>query len=191
MFVPDLAGPAVIFDEQYPDQTAPVAYFLSDGFLQSEIGLSYRAQGGVEQAPIGIQPMRVMPMPPRAGMSWSYDEQVFALGTHGAGVAIRWSGSVTREQSVSVPAGVFLDCLRIESTAVHRIPVDDHVREYRYVDWYARDVGLVKYEYSSGAGGAVSTRLELVRYDDARSAKENSMTRSAMAAGAIAEIPSR
>jgi hypothetical protein len=163
-FVPSLARPAVIFDETYPDQTTPVGYFLSDGFLQSEIGLSYRAEGNLERMPIGIQPMRVMPMPPRAGATWSYGEQVFATTPSTAGVEIRWSGSVSSEALVAVPAGAFRDCLRVESVAVHHGPVGGARRLYRYVDWYAPNIGLIKSEYSTGSSGEISTRMELVHY---------------------------
>ena len=37
-------------------------------------------------------------------------------------------------------------------------------REFRYVDWYAPNVGLVKNEYSSR--DEVFTRMELVSFDD-------------------------
>jgi hypothetical protein len=162
-FVPELGRVAAIFDEDYPDQRVPVAFFLSEGFLQSEIGLRYRLERGVELMPIGIQPMRVMPMPPRVGMRWAYFEQVFAT-TDGVGFDIRWSGSISREESVAVPAGVFHDCLRIESVALHRMPMDDHPHEFRYVDWYAPNIGLVKNEYTSGAGRDIVTHMELVSY---------------------------
>jgi len=161
-FVPELGRVAAIFDEDYPDQKLPVAYFLSEGFLQSEIGLRYRLERGVEVMPIGIQPMRVMPMPPRVGMRWAYFEQVFGT-SDGAAFDIRWSGSVSRAESVVVPAGTFHDCLRIESIALHRIPLDDHPHEFRYVDWYAPNVGLVKNEYTSGSRDVV-THMELVGY---------------------------
>lgn len=162
-FVPELGRIAAIFDEDYPDQSVPVAFFLDEGFLQSEIGLRYRVEHGVELMPIGIQPMRVMPMPPRVGMRWVYFEQVFGA-SDGATLNIRWTGSVSREESVVVPAGVFRDCLRIESIAVHRLPMEPHPRAYRYVDWYAPNVGLVKNEYASGADRQVFTRMELVSY---------------------------
>ena len=113
-FVPELGRVAAIFDEDYPDQRVPVAFFLSEGFLQSEIGLRYRFERSVELIPIGIQPMRVMPIPPRVGMHWAYFEQVFGA-SDGTGFDIRWSGSISREESVIVPAGTFHDCLRIES----------------------------------------------------------------------------
>ena len=35
---------------------------------------------------------------------------------------------------------------------------------YRYVDWYAPNVGLVKNEYASGTDRQVFTRMELVSY---------------------------
>jgi hypothetical protein len=162
-FVPELGRVAAIFDEDYPDQRLPVAFFLAEGFLQSEIGLRYRLERGVELMPIGIQPMRVMPMPPRVGMRWAYFEQVFG-SSDGVGFDIRWSGSVSREESIAVPAGVFRDCLRIESVAVHRMPKDDHPHEFRYVDWYAPNIGLVKNEYISGSGQDAVTHMELVRY---------------------------
>jgi len=163
-FVPELGRIAAIFDEDYPDQSVPVAFFLAEGFLQSEIGLRYRVEHGVELMPIGIQPMRVMPMPPRVGMHWAYLEQVFGTAVDGAALDIRWSGSVSREESVLVPAGVFRDCLRVESVAVHRMPMEASAREYRYVDWYAPNVGLVKNEYASASERRVFTRMELVSY---------------------------
>jgi hypothetical protein len=163
-FVPALGRIAAIFDEDYPDQSVPVAFFLEEGFLQSEIGLRYRVERGVELMPIGIQPMRVMPMPPRVGMQWAYLEQVFGSTPDGATLNIRWTGSISREESVVVPAGVFRDCLRIESIAVHRLPMEPHPRAYRYVDWYAPNVGLVKNEYASGEDRQVFTRMELVSY---------------------------
>jgi hypothetical protein len=161
-FIPELGRVAAIFDEDYPDQRLPVAFFLSEGFLQSEIGLRYRVERGVELMPIGIQPMRVMPMPPRVGMRWAYFEQVFGA-SDGVGFDIRWSGSVSREESVVVPAGTFRDCLRVESVALHRIPMDDHRHEFRYVDWYAPNVGLVKNQYVSGTQSVMS-HMELVDY---------------------------
>ena len=162
-FVPELGRVAAIFDEEYPDQRVPVAFFLAEGFLQSEIGLRYRLERGVELMPIGIQPMRVMPVPPRVGMRWAYFEQVFG-STDGVGFDIRWNGSVSREEAVVVPAGVFRDCLRIESVAVHHMPNDDHAHEFRYVDWYAPNIGLVKNEYVTGSARDVVTHMELVGY---------------------------
>ena len=161
-FVPELNRVAAIFDEDYPDQRVPVAFFLSEGFLQSEIGLRYRVERGVELMPIGIQPMRVMPMPPRVGMQWAYFEQVFGT-SDGVGLDIRWTGSVSREESVVVPAGTFRDCLRVESVALHHTPMDEKPHEFRYVDWYAPDVGLVKNQYVSGTDELVS-HMELMDY---------------------------
>jgi uncharacterized protein DUF3108 len=163
-FVPALGRMAVIFDEQYPDQVVPIAFFLSGGFLQSEIGLRYRIERGMELMPLGTQPMRVMPMPPRVGMSWAYFEQVFGSSPDATGFEIRWNGSIARAESVTVPAGVFRGCLRIESIALHRLPMDDRPREYRYLDWYAPNIGLVKSEYASGGGGETFTRMELVSF---------------------------
>lgn len=163
-FVPALGRTAVIFDEQYPDQVVPVAFFLSEGFLQSEIGLRYRLERGMELMPIGTQPMRIMPVPPRVGMSWAYFEQVFGATTDDAGFEIRWNGSIARAESVTVPAGVFRDCLRVESIALHRLPMDTHPHEYRYLDWYAPNIGLVKSEYASGEDGEIFTRMELVSF---------------------------
>jgi hypothetical protein len=164
-FVPELGRVAAIFDEEYPDQTLPVAFFFSEGFLQSDIGLRYRLERGVERAPIGIQPMRLMPEPPRIGSRWAYSEPVFRAFGAATALEIRWTGSITREASVMVPAGEFRDCLRVESIATHRLPLGEDAHEYRYVDWYAPNVGLVKNEYSSGQ--SVYTRMELVRYADA------------------------
>lgn len=160
----ELGKMVVIFDEHYPDQVFPVAFFLSEGFLQSEIGLRYRLERGMELMPLGTEPMRIMPVPPRVGMSWAYFEHVFGATADDTGFEIRWNGSISRAESVKVPAGVFGDCLRIESIALHRLPMDDHPHEYRYLDWYAPNIGLVKSEYGSGERGETFTRMELVSF---------------------------
>jgi len=163
-FVPELGRVATIFDEEYPDAVVPVAFFLAEGFLQSEIGLRYHLERRVERLPIAAQPMRVMPMPPRVGMRWAYSERVFRGGGRQLGLDIEWSGSVSRAESIDVPAGRFRDCLRVESVAVHRLPDGATLHEFRYVDWYAPNVGLVKNEYATAAD--VVTRMELVSYAD-------------------------
>src|SRR2546423_15639280 len=67
-FVPELGRVAAIFDEDYPDQRVPVAFFLSEGFLQSEIGLRYRLERGVGLMPIRNPPMRGIARAPRVGV---------------------------------------------------------------------------------------------------------------------------
>ncbi len=164
-FVPQLKRVVAIFDEEYPDQIVPVAFFLDGGFLQSEIGLGYDRGDRMSRLPIGTEPMRLMPVPPVVGMRWAYSEGVFS----GAGkldpiLAIRWTGVIHAEESVEVPAGIFRDCLRVESVAAHQVASGDETRQFRYVDWYAPGVGLVKSEYSFGDSGATLFRIELVRH---------------------------
>jgi hypothetical protein len=165
-FVPELGRVVAIFDEEYPDQVVPVAFFLSEGFLQSEIRLGYGLEDRMGVLPIGSQPMRVMPDPPTVGARWSYSEDVFggSGGQLDRGFAIQWTGIVTGRETVEVPAGVFRDCLRVESTAAHRTPAGEGARQYRYVDWYGPGVGLVRSEYSFSSTGKILTRMELVRY---------------------------
>lgn len=164
-FVPELRQVAAIFDEEYPDQTVPVAFFLSGGFLQSDIGLGYRGNERTSLLPIGSEPMRLMPVPPAVGMRWTYSEEVFSgSGRLDPGLAIDWTGVVHGEESLEVPAGTFRGCLRVESVAAHRVPKGLESREHRYVDWYAPGVGLVKSEYSSGKNEPTVTRMELVSY---------------------------
>lgn len=164
-FVPELGRIVVIFDEEYPDQVLPVAFFLSEGFLQSAIGLGYAADRRMGVMPIGAQPMRLMPVPPQIGRRWSYLEDVFgAADAHEPGLAIEWSGVVHGQETVSVPAGTFRRCLRVESVAAHRIPMSTSGRHYRYVDWYAPGVGLVKSEYSLLEPESPVTRMELVSF---------------------------
>ncbi|MGH7855911.1 MAG: hypothetical protein ACREQY_01175, partial [Candidatus Binatia bacterium] len=73
-FVPELGRVVAIFDEEYPDQIVPVAFFLAEGFLHSNIGLGYAARNRMSVFPFGAQPMRLMPVPPRIGMRWTYSE---------------------------------------------------------------------------------------------------------------------
>src|SRR2546423_15526984 len=67
-FVPELGRVAAIFDEDYPDQRVPVAFFLSEGFLQSEIGLRYRLRRGGGVVAIGLPPRPGMCVSPRGGL---------------------------------------------------------------------------------------------------------------------------
>jgi hypothetical protein len=179
-FVPDLGRVVFLFDEEYPDQVLPVAFYFSEGFLQSEIGLRYDAldaddssgvPGSPLMLPIGTQPMRIMPMPPKVGASWAYSEDVFGRSSQvDPGFVIHWRGGVGGEDRIEVPAGAFAHCIRVESVARHETPAGAGPAEYRYTDWYAPDVGLVKSEYAVGATPRTITRMELVGFapaDDA------------------------
>ncbi|MGH7818220.1 MAG: TapB family protein [Candidatus Binatia bacterium] len=163
-FVPELGRVVAIFDEEYPDQIVPVAFFLAEGFLHSNIGLGYAARDRMSVFPFGVQPMRLMPVPPRIGMRWTYSEEVFgAVGRLPAGFVIHWRGDIEAREAVEVPAGRFERCLRVVSIAVHRMAVREQPHEYRYTDWYAPNVGLVKSEYAAGPTSKPVTRRELLR----------------------------
>ena len=164
-FVRALGRVATIFEEAYGDHVVPVAFYLAEGFLQTDIGIGYDGGRRMAVLPVGAQPMRLLPIPPSLGASWTYSEEIFGpAGDVPATFRIRWAGDVEAVEAVEVPAGTFRDCLRVVSVARHLLDESERSVEYRYVDWYAPDVGLVKSEFSAVGDAEVITRLELVRH---------------------------
>ena len=67
-----------------------------------------------------------------------------------------------------MPAGRFMGCVRVDTTATHGAtgadgkPVGPQV-VYHYSDWYAPGVGLVRTEQRNGAAEILAT-IELIRF---------------------------
>ena len=76
----------------------------------------------------------------------------------------------TRE-AVHVRAGVFRECLRVDSESVLDSPsarASAQEIAFHYVDWYAPGVGLVKSEVRAPERARPITTLELVSFRDGR-----------------------
>jgi hypothetical protein len=102
------------------------------------------------------EPRMILPQPTRVGATWSSHTQPYALRrvhpyedtlTRGIGFNMTYE-LVADDDTVSVPAGRFEHCLRIEGNAQVSI-YSDARRGYRDIpikttEWYAPGIGLVK-----------------------------------------------
>lgn len=102
------------------------------------------------------EPRMILPQPPRVGATWSSHTQPYALRrvhpyedslTRGIGFNMTYE-LVADDDTVSVPAGRFEHCLRVEGSAQVSI-YSDARRGYRDIpikttEWYAPGIGLVK-----------------------------------------------
>jgi hypothetical protein len=68
---------------------------------------------------------------------------------------------------VRVPAGVFRNCLRVETTSANQF-IDVRKKSMSYslhhIEWYAQGVGLVRAITSEGEGTPIKSVTELVWY---------------------------
>jgi hypothetical protein len=153
-------------------ETYPIAYYRMDGFLYRALALEYR-DGEVADAGIGTAQERFLPDNPDANSSWESLTTAYELGgSHSYGVTQQHRATVD-PQTVTVPAGTFSRCLRVDTVARHRGVHPEsgsgHAAEQAvvlyYADWYAPNVGLVRTIQSSRPDGPAVAQIELVAYD--------------------------
>jgi hypothetical protein len=147
------------------EEQEPIVYFREDGYLNR---VFLTQQGGKLVPASGSGDSRFLPETIVPGSSWESDSQAFRVGTDlGFKVAHRHSISID-PKSVTVPAGTFEDCLRIDTFSTHgpgsgREPNEELT--FYYSDWYAPGVGLVKTQQWDDAEHAKErTRIELLDY---------------------------
>jgi hypothetical protein len=138
----------------------------------SGVQLTIDGSAGVGGEASGVVKAKMPGLPPAAelkpGYSWRGDSQVETMDAGTKVIADGASGSrVERIESVTVPAGTFPDALRIESVqtlTLHRGSDQRYARQ-ETVEWYVRNVGLVKREtrVSHDANAAVGVE-ELQTY---------------------------
>lgn len=123
----------------------PVVYYRRGSFLYKFSGISY-VETELREYRLGIGEEKVLPDDPFRHPEWESDVQLFRLG-QGLGYALR-AVSTARSplERVTVPAGTFEACLRVETaSALASLPRrPDGGVAFRYTDWYAPGVGLVK-----------------------------------------------
>jgi hypothetical protein len=147
----------------------PIAYYRENGFLYRAMSLEYRA-GELREIGIGSSEERFLPERFGSEAAWDSVTTAYDLGG-GTGYAVRQSHHTEIESHVvSVPAGTFSGCIRVDTVAVHSGQHDGDPGTapivLYYADWYAPNVGLVRTVQTDRAGGGPPlTQIELLAYD--------------------------
>jgi hypothetical protein len=142
-FVKEIGRHLVIVDETQLGEHLPVGYFEDgDGYLIRFVYLEY---AGNEVISPGTQSTghKILPPDPAQLSNWQSDELLL-------GIRHLWRYDLSRGVVVEVPAGSFRHCILVEASGTSRnAGVEDAMRpfgRYRFRDWYAPGVGLVRSE---------------------------------------------
>ena len=148
------------------EEPEPVLYFFREGFLE-RVYLTYQAGKAV---PIGFGSEETKFLPERMtpGQKWESNTVAFRVGdSFGYNVSHRHEVAFETD-SVSVPAGSFDGCLRIDTHSDHGPGAGGEGDElvFWYQDWYAPGVGLVQTrQWGDEARTRERTRIELMEYE--------------------------
>ena len=142
----------------------PVAYYRRGGFLYKFSGLSYSGDE-LKEHRLGRGDEKVLPTDPVASPEWQSDFQIFSVDANGYGIRAT-SRATWTEDVVRVRAGAFRDCLRVETRTVSANAAASAASAlgFRYVDWYAAGVGLVRSQVTSLDDGRRIATIELVSF---------------------------
>ena len=141
-----------------------VAYYLRGGFVFRSAWLVAR-DAGLEDRGAELGDERLLPLDPVRDVAW---EGGYGLFDFGSRVLYQFHASsrlAPASEAVSVPAGVFDRCVRIDTRVAATTPhaPTDRTIVHRYVEWYAPRVGLVKSQ--SFVDGTLEVgRADLVRF---------------------------
>lgn len=161
-----------IVDERYGDTSGdapyPVLYCSEGGFLHRVMSLEYRDHI-LEDNGLRSGEVKFLPLDLGRAHAWEGLTSAYRL-PDGSRFEVQQQHEVAAiPERVTVPAGAFDDCVRVETTAVHAAigPEGETIGPrlvYYYSDWYAPGVGLVRTEQRSDSGEVLAT-IELVRYE--------------------------
>ena len=123
----------------------PVVYYRRGDFLYKFSGVNY-VDHELREFRLGLGEEKVLPTDPIRYPAWENDLEVFHVDPD-TGYGLRmYSIAEPDPQPVEVRAGTYAHCLRVEtrSFVVVRSAKGRQRIAYRYLDWYAPGVGLVK-----------------------------------------------
>jgi hypothetical protein len=149
----------------------PIVYYRRGPFLYKFSGLNY-VEGELQEQSLGEGEEKVLPADPTALRQWESDFDIFRTEPGSSYHARMVSVARPTREAVHVRAGVFRDCLRVDSDSVLDSRSQRSTQRdisFHYVDWYAPGVGLVKSEVHAGEPQRPVTKLELVSFRDGRS----------------------
>lgn len=147
----------------------PVVYYRRGGFLYKFDGVGY-VDEELREVSLGRGEEKVLPADPSEHPEWESDFQIFEMGHTGGYGARMVSIANPAGEPVRVRAGTFHDCLRVDSESVlssrSRRPQQAAEVTFRYVDWYAPGVGLVRSEVHATDHETPVSTVELVSFRD-------------------------
>jgi uncharacterized protein DUF3108 len=122
-----------------------VAYYLRGGFIFRSPLLIAR-DWGLEDRGAELGDERLLPVDPERDPAWESAYGLFDLGTRPLYEFHASSRLAPAVERVSVPAGVFERCVRVETSVSATTPSAPTARTivHTYVEWYAPRVGLVR-----------------------------------------------
>jgi len=140
-------------------KTSPVGYVQEDGYVARILALDYDDDSTLRL--LGRdKPTRILPLDPKPGDTWDQESSLFTM-PDGKTRPMGWSGEVKTSQPVRVPAGTFSNVVEIDSVYHEPNPQGTLVPSMRYMDYYARGVGLVR-SVTEDVSGEASKRVEWV-----------------------------
>lgn len=149
-----------------PEAKSTVAYFRKDGFLHRYPWLDSDGSK-VWDTKLGEGTEQLLPSPYRGNTTWQLGLQTNAWPLNGGQSVTASAKAWIDPIEVRVPAGVFRNCLRVETlTANQFVDPKRKTQSYRllHVEWYAQGVGLVRAISSEGEGTPIKSVTELLSY---------------------------
>jgi len=169
-YVPSLNVTGQVVEEFYNldrGGTRPIVYVVKNGYLYRLSGMEYSKQN-IEAPAWGrseegaFMPQRLVP-----DLSWNSKNLPFG-DMPGAFDISQEHRTVFETDDVTVPAGRFQGCIRIDTQAVYEggtYAKSGGKLRLTYRDWYAPNVGLIKtVALEGGPRGPELERVELMRY---------------------------
>lgn len=150
-----------------PEAKSTVAYFRKDGFLHRYPWLDSDGSK-VWDTKLGEGTEQLLPSPYRGNTTWQLGLQTNAWPLNGGQSVTASAKAWIDPIEVRVPAGVFHNCLRVETlTANQFVDPKRKTQSYRllHVEWYAQGVGLVRAISSEGEGTPIKSVTELLSYN--------------------------
>lgn len=172
--MPLFDGASYVVAEKYeplttasPDAKSTVAYFHKDGFLLRYPWLDSEGDR-VWDTELGSGAEEILPSPYQGAVTWQIGTQTTAWPLSGGQTMTASAKAWIDPEEVRVPAGVFRNCLRVETTSANAyLDLRKKTTSYKlyHVEWYAAGVGLVRAISSEGEGTPIKSLTELVWYN--------------------------
>ncbi len=144
-----------------------IVYYRRGPFLYKFSALNYDVGGELRELSLGKGGEKVPPADPNEHREWESDFDILRADAGSGYRALMVPVAQPRAEVVRVRAGIFPGCLRLEGVLASRSmrsPQDEVT--FRYADWYAPGVGLVKSEVHAKERARPVTTLELVSFRD-------------------------
>jgi hypothetical protein len=169
-YVPALKLTGDVVQEFYNTDRAglrPIIYFQKGGYLTRLSGLDY-VQDQIKPPAWG-RSIDDKFLPQRLAPDRTWDNKLFPYGKlPGSFDLMQNHKSFLENRFVTVPAGRYAGCIRIETMARYEggaYSHQPHPLQLAYEDWYAPNVGLIRtIAYEGGPKGPEMERVELIKF---------------------------